>query len=79
MTDARVRIRKTVAKETTKGAEGPSTTNDGSGSGSGCDVTAPPNKKTFLFLILLHTRAVSNIVPTFIRYIKALQQNFACF
>lgn len=49
MTDARVRIRKTVAKETTKGAEGPSTTNDGSGSGSGCDVTAPPNKKTFYF------------------------------
>ena len=38
-----------------------------------------PNKKTFLFLILLHTRAVSNIVRYIIRYIKALQQNFACF
>ena len=51
---ATVRMRKTAASDTTTGVDGPPTTNEGSGSDSGSEVTLPPEQRTLSIKVLFY-------------------------
>ena len=62
---AMVRMRKTAASDTTTGVDGPPTTNEGSGSDSGSEVTLPPEPRKSLVKVLFHVlrQNINRVVP----------------